>query len=56
MSDRELVVLGTSSRMPTRTRNHNGYLLLWDGEKMRFTNDEEANAMLDEPYRDGWTL
>jgi len=32
MSDRELVVLGTSSRMPTRTRNHNGYLLLWDDE------------------------
>lgn len=32
------------------------HLLLWDGEKMRFTNDEEANAMLDEPYRDGRTL
>lgn len=31
MSDRELVVLGTASQMPTRRRNHNGYLLLWDG-------------------------
>lgn len=29
---RELVVLGTSSRVPTRTRNHNGYLLRWDRE------------------------
>ncbi len=32
MSERELVVLGTASQMPTRTRNHNGYLLLWDDE------------------------
>jgi ribonuclease Z len=32
MSDRELVVLGTASQMPTRYRNHNGYLLLWDDE------------------------
>jgi ribonuclease Z len=32
MSDRELVVLGTASQMPTRARNHNGYLLLWDDE------------------------
>lgn len=30
MSDRELVVLGTASQVPTRTRNHSGYLLLWD--------------------------
>ncbi|MFC4555046.1 ribonuclease Z [Georgenia faecalis] len=29
---RELVVLGTASQVPTRTRNHNGYLLRWDGE------------------------
>ena len=32
MSDRELVVLGTASQAPTRSRNHNGYVLLWDGE------------------------
>jgi ribonuclease Z len=30
MSGRELVVLGTASQMPSRERNHNGYLLLWD--------------------------
>ncbi|MFC3688617.1 ribonuclease Z [Aquipuribacter hungaricus] len=29
---RELVVLGTASQVPTRARNHNGYLLRWDGE------------------------
>jgi ribonuclease Z len=31
MSGREVVILGTSSQVPTRHRNHNGYLLLWDG-------------------------
>jgi predicted dehydrogenase len=30
--------------------------LLWDAEKLRFTNSEEANALLNPPYRDGWTL
>jgi ribonuclease Z len=29
---RELVVLGTASQVPTRTRNHNGHLLRWDGQ------------------------
>jgi len=29
---RELVVFGTASQVPTRTRNHNGYFLRWDGE------------------------
>jgi ribonuclease Z len=29
---RELVVLGTASQVPTRSRNHNGYFLRWDGE------------------------
>jgi ribonuclease Z len=33
---RELVVLGTSSQVPTRTRNHNGYFLSWDGEGILF--------------------
>lgn len=31
MGGRELVVLGTASQVPTRHRNHNGYLLRWDG-------------------------
>ncbi len=29
---RDLVVLGTASAVPTRSRNHNGYLLRWDGQ------------------------
>ncbi|WP_299033532.1 ribonuclease Z [uncultured Pseudokineococcus sp.] len=32
MPARELVVLGTSSAVPTRTRGHSGHLLRWDGE------------------------
>jgi ribonuclease Z len=32
VSDRQLIVLGTASQVPTRHRNHNGYLLRWDGE------------------------
>src|SRR5215211_7021438 len=40
MSDRELVVLGTASQAPTRHRNHNGYLLRWDGEGILFDPGE----------------
>jgi ribonuclease Z len=29
---RELVILGTASQVPTRTRNHNGYFLRWERE------------------------
>lgn len=40
MSVRELVVLGTASRVPTRHRNHNGYLLRWDGRNILFDPGE----------------
>lgn len=40
MSERELVVLGTASQAPTRERNHNGYLLRWDGEAILFDPGE----------------
>lgn len=40
MSARELIVLGTSSAVPTRHRNHNGYLLRWDGEALLFDPGE----------------
>jgi ribonuclease Z len=40
MSERELVVLGTASQAPTRHRNHNGYLLRWDGEAILFDPGE----------------
>ena len=30
--------------------------LHWDGENMKMTNLEEANALVNPPYREGWTL
>ncbi|MBC3842282.1 ribonuclease Z [Streptacidiphilus sp. 4-A2] len=46
MSRRELVVLGTASQVPTRHRNHNGYLLLWDGEGLLFDPGEGTQRQL----------
>ncbi|MHA6759855.1 ribonuclease Z [Streptacidiphilus sp. PAMC 29251] len=43
---RELVVLGTASQVPTRNRNHNGYLLLWDGEGLLFDPGEGTQRQL----------
>lgn len=43
---RELVVLGTSSQVPTRTRNHNGYLLRWDGAGMLFDPGEGTQRQM----------
>jgi ribonuclease Z len=43
---RELVVLGTSSQVPTRTRNHNGYLLRWDGEGLLFDPGEGTQRQM----------
>lgn len=43
---RELVVLGTASQVPTRDRNHNGYLLLWDGEGLLFDPGEGTQRQL----------
>lgn len=33
-----------------------GRPLAWDAEGMRFTDSSEANALIDPPYREGWTL
>ncbi|WP_017985081.1 ribonuclease Z [Amycolatopsis methanolica] len=46
MSVRELVVLGTGSQVPTRTRNHNGYLLRWDGEGLLFDPGEGTQRQM----------
>ncbi|MEO3759275.1 ribonuclease Z [Mycobacterium sp. B14F4] len=46
MSTRELVVLGTASQVPTRYRNQNGYLLLWDGEGLLFDPGEGTQRQL----------
>ncbi|TML21553.1 MAG: ribonuclease Z, partial [Actinobacteria bacterium] len=43
---RELVVLGTASQVPTRARNHNGYLLRWDGEGLLFDPGEGAQRQM----------
>jgi len=46
MSTRDLVVLGTSSAVPTRARNHNGYLLRWDGHGVLFDPGEGTQRQM----------
>ncbi len=46
MASRELVVLGTASQAPTRHRNHNGYLLRWDGEGVLFDPGEGTQRQM----------
>ncbi|MFS8479466.1 MAG: ribonuclease Z [Micromonosporaceae bacterium] len=46
MSVRELVVLGTASQVPTRQRNHNGYLLRWDGDGILFDPGEGTQRQM----------
>lgn len=46
MSDRELVVLGTASQVPTRTRNHNGYVVLWDTQAILVDPGEGTQRQL----------
>ncbi|MEV0727822.1 ribonuclease Z [Polymorphospora sp. NPDC050346] len=46
MSSRELVVLGTASQVPTRRRNHNGYLLRWDREGILFDPGEGTQRQM----------
>src|SRR5258708_2026672 len=46
VSNRELVVLGTASQVPTRRRNHNGYLLRWDAEGLLFDPGEGTQRQM----------
>jgi ribonuclease Z len=46
VSARELVVLGTASQVPTRQRNHNGYVLRWDGEGILFDPGEGSQRQM----------
>lgn len=46
MVARELFVLGTASQVPTRRRNHNGYLLRWDGEGILFDPGEGTQRQM----------
>jgi ribonuclease Z len=43
---RELIVLGTASQVPTRHRNHNGYLLRWDDEVILFDPGEGTQRQM----------
>ena len=46
----EIAMLGVVAlKMP-------GVKLRWDAQAMKFTNCDEANAFVDQPYRKGWTL
>ena len=55
MSLREFVALGTSSQVPTRYRNHNGYLLRWDGKGFLFDPGEGTQRQIDR-IATGWRL
>jgi ribonuclease Z len=46
VSQRELVVLGTASQAPTRSRNHNGYFLRWDDEGLLFDPGEGTQRQM----------
>lgn len=46
MAARELIVLGTSSQTPTAARNHNGYLVRFDGEAVLFDPGEGTQRQL----------
>ncbi|XVQ12585.1 ribonuclease Z [Spirillospora sp. CA-255316] len=46
MSVRELIVLGSASAVPTKTRNHNGYLLRWDGHGLLFDPGEGTQRQM----------
>jgi ribonuclease Z len=46
MSARELVVLGTASQVPTRERNHNGYVLRWDNTGLLFDPGEGSQRQM----------
>lgn len=43
---RELTVLGTASQVPTRRRNHNGYVLRWDDEVILFDPGEGSQRQM----------
>ncbi|WP_242885674.1 ribonuclease Z [Actinomadura litoris] len=46
MSARDLIVLGSASAVPTKSRNHNGYLLRWDGHGLLFDPGEGTQRQM----------
>lgn len=49
MSTREFIALGTGSQVPGRYRNHNGYMLLWDGVGLMFDPGEGTQRQMIRP-------
>lgn len=43
---RELIVLGSASQVPTRSRNHNGYLVRWDSSVTLFDPGEGTQRQM----------
>ncbi len=56
MPSRELVILGTASQAPTRHRNHNGYLLRWDGRSVLFDPGEGTQRQMVLAGVSAWTI
>lgn len=52
----QVVLLGNVALRPEMKEKLTRTKLLWDGEKMEFTNVHEANQFLRREYREGWTL
>ena len=46
MTAPELIVLGTSSQVPTRHRNHNGYLFRWGERGLLFDPGEDTSGQM----------
>ncbi|MGQ9897946.1 MAG: ribonuclease Z [Acidobacteriota bacterium] len=46
MSERLLMALGTSSQVPTRERNHNGYFVRWDDAGLLFDPGEGTQRQM----------
>jgi ribonuclease Z len=46
MSTRDLVVFGSAAAVPTKNRNHNGYLLRWDGHGIMFDPGEGTQRQM----------
>ena len=56
----ELALLGTialRTLVPNRPRTRwPAKALQWNAREMRFADDDAANACVNPPYREGWTL
>src|SRR5687767_13576278 len=46
MSSKTFFALGTSSQVPTRTRNHNGYFIRWESEGFLFDPGEGTQRQM----------